>query len=77
MKVFFHSRTDGKFDWNNRVLDVEQVPAVGEYFNLGDSDEYITRVEKVIHTPFEGADFQAEVYGVWITETDALREGLS
>jgi len=29
MRVFFHSRTKGKFDWNNKLLDVDQVPAVG------------------------------------------------
>lgn len=31
MRVFFHSRTKGKFDWNNKLLDVDQVPAVGQF----------------------------------------------
>lgn len=77
MKVFFHSRTEGKYDWVNRSLDVEQVPAVGEYFNLGDSETDITHVQMVIHTPFPGADYQAEVFGIWISETDAMRKALT
>lgn len=74
MKVFFHSRSKDKFDWSNQLIDVDQVPAVGEYFNIHDDEkgESITRVYCVVHTPFEGAICDAEVFGVWEREADAL-----
>jgi len=75
MKIFFHTRTDGKADWDNRpieLLDVARLPTVGEYICLENESADWHLVQMVVHVAFQ-ADYMAEVYCVKVNHMEAHR----
>lgn len=73
MKIFLHTRSPGQRDWNNTVVEVPQIPAVGEYVATSGSGDDWYQVELVLHTPFP-CEFDAEVYSVAKNHLDAMEE---
>ena len=64
VKVFFHYKTLESPEWQNEERLFTRVPVVGEYVALSWSAEF-HRVYAIIHCPFEGSHFDAEVYSVY------------
>ncbi len=72
MRVLFRSRNHGQFNWQNISYEFLQIPATGEYVALqSDGPWYL--VQLVIHTPFEQADHDAEVYAITVDHMDAKK----
>lgn len=75
-KVFFHTRTEGSFDWDNRPMPLSvlvRLPEVGEYISLGNDTPDWHRVVRVVHVAFP-ADYIAEVFCVRVNNLEAMRE---
>jgi hypothetical protein len=72
MKVFLHTRSRGLFDWRNELRDFARIPVVGEYFAWDDSSPWY-QVQLVVHTPFEQADCEAEVYAIEVNHNEVKR----
>ena len=72
MKVFLHTRSQGKYDWENEFRDFARIPVVGEYLAL-----YVTspwyQVQLVVHTPFK-CDCEAEVYAVEVDHSEVKKQ---
>ncbi len=62
MKVFLHTRSEGKYDWNNEYRDFAQIPNVGDYLALNSGSPWYL-VQVIVYTPFP-CDVEAEVYAV-------------
>lgn len=78
MNVFFHTRTAGRRDWDNRgiqLLDFGRLPVVREYISLGNDTTDWHRVELVVHVAFQ-ADHMAEIYCVAENHLEALKQSL-
>ena len=70
MRVFLHTRSQGKFDWKNESREFGRLPAVDEFVAL-DSNSQWYQVQLVVHCVFE-AEYEAEVYAVEINHSEAL-----
>lgn len=78
MNVFFHTRTAGKRNWDNRgirLLDFGRLPVVGEYISLGNDTNDWHRVELVVHVAFP-ADYVAELYCIAVNHMEATNRAL-
>lgn len=78
MNVFFHTRTAGQRNWDNReigLLDFGRLPVVGEFISVGNQTPDWHQVELVVHVAFP-ADFVAEVYCVAVNHLDAMKAAL-
>jgi hypothetical protein len=73
MKVFLHTRSKGMFDWRNELRDFARIPVLGEYLAWDDSSPWY-QVQLVVHTPFEQADCDAEVYAVEVDHNEVKRQ---
>jgi hypothetical protein len=76
VKIFFHTRTSGKKDWDNRELEFSRVPSVGEYVCLETTDENYHQVELVVHTPFH-CPYDAEVFAVAENHMEAMKSSFT
>lgn len=70
MKVFLHTRSQGKRDWKNESREFGRLPVVGEYLALEWNSPWY-QVQLVVHCPFESADYEAEVYAVEVDHLEA------
>lgn len=63
MKIHFHSRTRGNFDWEKRVIELHRLPCVGEYLAVAASGGEIGHheIRLVIHV-VTGGEVEAEIY---------------
>lgn len=61
MKVFVHLHEIGQNDWNNRSVEMDMLPSVGEFLAFSMHDDDWWQVELVVRCYFD-ADYQAEVY---------------
>jgi len=71
MKVFLHTRHQGKRDWNNESREFGRLPVVGEFVAPDWNSEWY-QVQLVLHCPFE-AEYEAEIYAVEIDHIEAQR----
>lgn len=62
VSVFVHI-PDGRGNWRNERRAFARVPSIGEHLVLSDRGNW-HQVRVVVHCPFEGADFDAEIYAV-------------
>jgi hypothetical protein len=73
MRVFFHTRSQGQYNWKNEIREFPQIPAVGEYVALSTDAEDYHLVQFVVHTPFP-CDCDVEVYAVAVNHMEAKRK---
>jgi hypothetical protein len=74
MKVSLYTRSQGKYDWKNEVLDLGRIPQVGEFIaRAANAPWYV--VQLVVHTPYLG-DCAAEVYTVEADRDKAKHQAL-
>jgi hypothetical protein len=73
--VFVHICTLGTMNNPQATKhDFARVPTVGEYFGLKTFGPWY-RVTGVVHTPFEDAEWEAEIYAVEV-ERGSKRDGI-
>lgn len=63
MRVWLHTRSNGKFDWRNEFRDFARIPVIGEYVAWDSSSPWF-EVQLVVHAPFKGSNCKAEVFAV-------------
>lgn len=76
MKVFLHTRSQGKMDWKNESRELARLPVVGEFLVLDWNSPWY-QVQLVVHCPFESADYEAEVYAVKVDHLEVQRRAFS
>lgn len=76
MKVFLHTRSQGKIDWKNESREFGRLPVVGEFLALDWNSPWY-EVQLVVHCPFESADYEAEVYAVKVDHLEVQRRAFS
>ncbi len=74
MRVFLHTRSEGKTDWKNENRDFARIPNTGEHLSLS-SDSPWYEVQLVVHTPFD-TDIEAEVYAVEVDHLEVMKRTL-
>jgi hypothetical protein len=72
--VLVRVRKSGTTDWQATKRDFARVPTIGEYFGLNSFGPSY-RVTGVVHAPFEGAEWEAEIYAVEV-ERGSKRDGI-
>jgi hypothetical protein len=72
-KVFLHTRSPGKADWDNGLREFGRIPVIGEYVATDSMSDWF-QVELVVHCPFADSDCEAEVYAVKVDHQAVMSE---
>lgn len=65
VKIFVHTKSSGS-DWKNNFHNFSRAPYVGEFIVLSQESKW-HEVKTVSHLPFDGSDWEVEV---WATQID-------
>lgn len=69
--VFVHVRQKASDMWKNQKMEFSRIPCVGEHLVLSATSDWY-QVQVVVHCPFEGAEFEAEVYATKVDHLDVI-----
>ena len=71
--VFVHVKDSVDDLWTNQQMEFDRIPGVGEYVVLKfDSPWY--EVHLVVHCPYEGAEYDAEIYAVRVNHLEEISD---
>ena len=70
-KIFVHVRDNASEMWKNEPMVFQRIPSVGEHVVLSATSAWY-RVETVVHCPYEGAEFDAELYAIKVDHLQVI-----
>ena len=69
--VLVHTRNNTKEKWQNQKMEFSRIPCEGEHLVLSATSDWY-QVQVVVHCPFEGAEFDSEVYATKVNHLDVM-----